>query len=200
VSLADLSGFDRIQRKLARLQNFDPRPLLDLWGAAILEDNRAGVLSGTDKDGNPMEPVKYRSGQGKPTRFRRRNFGAIAGDFKGFGPHASGLHGNLTTDQYKKLSGPPLAPRRDQSRVIANLKLIEPYQQGTAWYVEAHWLDVVSINGVPFLPAHFGGKDTGRNHATKLPRRDLAGVRPAGRQKIVQLTRQYVMALLNGSP
>jgi phage gpG-like protein len=57
---------------------------------------------------------------------------------------------------------------------------------------------VVSTRGVPFLDAHFTGASTGRGHAVHLPRRDLRGVRPQGRQEAVVALNEWLARLLKG--
>ena len=109
--------------------------------------------------------------------------------FKGFTTYqplasrASSANNNLSTRQYKRLSGPPLAPRREASRVISNLRTRHRVQGG-ALVVEGFWDDVVSAKGRPFLHAHF----TGTNN---LPRRDLRGVRPAGMRLARAIVREW---------
>ena len=49
------SGFDRLIARLDRIAHPDANPLMLLWETIITEDNRAGVLAGTDKDGEPMK-------------------------------------------------------------------------------------------------------------------------------------------------
>jgi hypothetical protein len=168
----DMRGLDALTRKLRGLVDVTDRKnmtgILDDLGKVIIEDNRRGVLSGLDMDGKPMPPLRYRNGKGKPTKYRPKRFGS----------GRSGLRGdNLTTAEYQKLTGPRLAPRRAESRVIRNLKLIRPIFErttnGSRWVVSAQWFDVKTDKGQPILPWHFNGE--GRN-----PRYDLRGVRPEG--------------------
>ena len=77
----------------------------------IEEDNRRGVLAGIDKDGGYMPAVTYRP-VGKAKRLNARQKNAAKGRrgvFSGFGPAAAGLHNNLTSSEYRRLDGPPLA-------------------------------------------------------------------------------------------
>jgi hypothetical protein len=145
----------------------------------IPDDNRKGILAGLDKDGNPMRPVTYRPTVAKPQKPspQQRNNASVrikAGTFGGLGLHAAGLHNNLTSAEYRKLGGPPLAPRGQFSRVITNLTTdYEVSADGRIWTAFGVWLDVVSTKGVSFLPFHFNGSG-------RLPVRNLAGVRPDG--------------------
>ena len=192
---------------LGQLQNVDAHvpALLDGLRADVVEDNRSGILAQLDKDGVPMRDVTYRTGAGKPTKPRKGNrYGAqTLGHY--LGPEltlghvvlaAAPANGNLTSAQYKKLTGPALAPRGPRSRVIANL-LTEWFPDGAgAWIVVGRWVNVVSAEGVPILEAHFLGKATGRNHAAKLPVRDLRGVRPKGMERAGKRAKDWAETLI----
>jgi hypothetical protein len=199
-SYMDYRGIDRILAKLNRIKDLDPTPVLRDWGKVIIEDNRAGVLGGKQYNDSPMAPVKYRPAEAKPTAFRSHKagkFGTTTGRFKGFAPAGQESNAkvgrtvlpnnNLTTEQYKKLSGPPLAPRGDESRVIANLVLREPYKTGDRWVAEAYWADVVDAKGRPFLKRAFAA------------RRDLRGVREAGRKKAAAILRLFAKHVLRNA-
>lgn len=182
-SIVNLDGLDNLIGRIKALEHMDARGLMQTWcSKTIPDDNRKGVLAGLDKDGNPMKPVTYRPTVAKPKKpsAQQRNGASVrikAGTFGGFGPHAAGLHNNLTSAEYRKLGGPPLAPRGQFSRVITNLTTDTNYEvsnDGRVWTAFCVWLDVVSTRGVPFLSAHFRG-------VGRLPKRDLAGVRPEGR-------------------
>jgi hypothetical protein len=106
-----------------------------------------------------------------------------------------GVGGNLTSAQYRQLTGPPLAPRGQFSRVITNLVL--DFQDGRKtppWYVWAGWKDVVSKTGFEFLPVHFEGKPLGRGGPRK--QRDLRGLRPDGVAKARQAMWNWVTGLV----
>jgi hypothetical protein len=185
-----------INRLIARLdQLIDPAPHIRHLGEALekilVEDNRAGVLAGLDKDGNPLEPTTYRDSGGGAAYKRRRGKAMGTVDlaaFKGFG--LGGTNGNLTRKEYQVLTGPPLAPRGENSRVIANLRTRHSWS-GKELVVEGAWLDVVSAKGVPFLIAHFQGRN-------RLPRRDLRGVRPSGRKAARTKVAEWAKALAAG--
>lgn len=180
-NVVDLTGLDNLLMRLERIGDPDATPLMRTWMNLISDGNRRGVLAGLDKDGKPMAPVTYRPTTPKPVkigskaadRWRNGASGRIrAGVFGGFGPMAAGLHNNLTSAEYRKLDGPPLAPRKQFSRVITNLTTdYERAAGGGAWTAYGVWIDVVSVKGVPFLPSHFRGSG-------RLPVRNLAGVRP----------------------
>jgi hypothetical protein len=193
------NSFPRLAAKLKKLQNIGPlaRQVAEHWVNIIVEDNRLGVLKGLDCHDQPMAPVKYRGSlvaASKGLRARQgQNFGITVGRFKGFGPDASGLHGNLSRKEYQKLSGPPLAPRGEESRVIANLHgRVSHNADETVWVAEAAWLDVVSTKGIPFLKAHFTGANVGKGLKVKLPVRDLRGVRQWGMEKARAVLKQFV--------
>jgi hypothetical protein len=203
----DLSGLRRLRARLMKLGAPSDGALTVLgvsWAKVIDDDNRAGVLAGTDRYGHPMAPVTYRPKGGalKPTAARRNTNNARArrGAFAGFGPSASGLHNNLTPAEYRRLAGPPLAPRGAFSRVITNLKTRMDRLGPWRFTVVGYWDDVVSTKGIPFLMAHFTGRRTGRNRATRLPRRDLRGIRPEGRRRAFVALKAWAIDLLRSAP
>ncbi len=178
-STVDLTGLDRLITHLRKVQS-PQRELLQVTTAKIMEDdNRKGILAGTDKDGGYMLATTYRpKGKGRYADARQKNNAkGRRGAFSGFGPAAAGLHNNLTSAEYRKLNGPPLAPRRGFSRVITNYVTV-PFVEGPLRFgVIGTWLNVVDAKGRPFLKHHFEGKG-------RLPKRDLRGVRPEGRAKL----------------
>jgi hypothetical protein len=236
VSLDD-GGARRVEARLKGLERIDAADvgrLLDDWEDIIVEDNRRGVLSGLDKDGEPLTEVTYR-GQGAITPRKARSgdfFGSSRkqdrlrtvrslsrkgvrlvgrspkgaersmGDrvrFKGLSDYTfttrAGVkmilaNNNLSTAAYKRLDGPPLAPRREASRVIANL-VTGQGRDGDDFFAAGGWQDVVSPKGVPFLGAHFKGENG-------LPKRDLRGVRPWGMAKARAAVRTWARWLLGG--
>lgn len=194
----DTTGLDRVMSGLRKLGDFDATPLMLRWMVIIDEDNRQGILHGLDKDGIPMVPVKYRPRkfsairQLKATKEQRGGLQASAkkGRFQGLGMQATGLHGNLTSAEYRVLGGPPLAPREQFSRVVTNLKTTygRTGPLDMQWYAMGYWDEVVSVEGRPFLRYHFDG--TGH-----LPRRDLRGIRPQGLQKALSALRAFARDL-----
>lgn len=180
----DLSGLDRLRARLAKLGTADAGPLMISLMKVIVEDNRQGVLAGLDKDGAPIKPVTYRpkGGVRKLTRSQKNDANARVrrGTYAGHGAFAAGLHNNLTPAEYRRLAGPPLAPRGAFSRVITNLKVGYQRPARGVWEAYGYWDEVVSTKGVPFLHAHFVGATVGEGHRVHLPRRDLRGVRPEG--------------------
>ena len=190
------TGYDILQRKLRRIANPDPREALQDCEQILVDGNREGVLAGLDKDNRPLVPVKYRTGTTIAVRTSRKITVFGVAKFRGYQPKFTGLggfaeHGNLTTAQYKRLTGPPLAPRRDQSRVITNYvtrSSTAPDANG-AWKVQAGWHDVLSRKGVPFLQAHFHG-------GGHLPVRNLAGIRPQTLRRCAQRINEFVREML----
>lgn len=181
-------GFDALSRKLARLADPDATPLMEQWEDIIAEDNRKGVLEGTDMDGNDMPSLKYRGGSAAPKRARK---GKAQGSV--VGAHNPGVGGNLTTTEYRQLTGPRLAPRGENSRVITNFATAHGRDTSDRfrWFAVGKWLDVVNAKGEPFLHYHFDG--LGRN-----PRYDLRGLRPWGRRLAREALRQWADRLLRG--
>ena len=170
------AGFGRLTNGLGALADPDAEPLMIRWRAIIEEDNKRGVLAGTDKDGRPMPPITYRPASAKPKSWSYKQEQSHLAKHG----HLGALGDNLTPAEYRKLGGPPLAPRGVRSRSVANLLTAHGRDPGSGhtWFAEGAWFDVVSPKGVQFLPAHFDGARCGRNHAIKLPVRDLRGVRP----------------------
>ncbi|MGO8949902.1 MAG: hypothetical protein ACLQUY_20050 [Ktedonobacterales bacterium] len=191
-----IAGCERIQRRLAAIANVMDHAgdLMKHWELLMEEGNRKGVLAGTDKDGNSMLPVTYRptyaqkraiyAGTAKPVRpTLAQRLGQPSrnprGEFFGFGAAISGLNNNLTSSEYRKLDGPPLAPRRQFSRVITNFETVsfQVVEHGS-WLVTGRWKDVVDRNGNTFLHYLFDGD------APQPGPRDLRGVRPDDLKKI----------------
>ena len=166
---ADLSGLDRLVDHLKRIGRPNPKPLIARTIIVMGQDNRKGVLAGLDKDGRPMDPVTYRpvAKAAKLTDSQRNtaNRKARKGGFGGLGPMAAGLHNNLSSAEYRKLGGPPLAPRGAFSRVITNYMLAPFYNGILTFGVIGTWQEVVNAERKRFL-----------HHLFK--KRDLRGVRP----------------------
>lgn len=193
-------GFDTLNTQLGRLVDPDATPLMIEWEHILVEDNTRGVLAGLDKDGDPMVPVTYRPKGPKAAKRvspkqRNRVRARKQGIFAGVGVHEAGLNNNLTHAEYERLDGPPLAPRGMYSRVITNYLTIHG-RDGNRWYAAGGWFEVVSIQGVPFLEAHFNGASTGRHGTTHLPVRDLRGVRPQGMREAIEALEIWMTRLL----
>lgn len=189
----DLSALDRLQDGLRRIVNPDATDLMLNWMRVIDEDNRRGILAAQDRDGFPLAPVTYRplkyspSKSLKPTAAQRS--GAKANARKGaFLGVAATAYGNLTSAEYRRLGGPPLAPRGPFSRVIANLKTGWA-REGTNWVAFGYWDQVLDRNGRPFLHYHFVGSG-------RLPRRDLRGLRPEGVRRATEALRNWARLLV----
>jgi hypothetical protein len=186
VTTLDLSqpGTTPLNRRLQQIANPDATTLMVSWMKTVDEGNRRGIMAGLDGAGNPMAAVTYRP---KPSALRATasqqnnpKKGARRGAFAGLGNHAAGLNNNLTSAEYRRLGGPPLAPRGMFSRVITNFKVDYAMLRAGYWQVTYWWDDVVSRTGVPFLRYHFEGK----GRWGRIPVRDLRGIRPADREKI----------------
>lgn len=167
-----------------RLGNLDLTDAMRKAQKIIEEGHVKGVLQGIQGNGAAMPPTRYRNSVviAKPK--------GIKGLFRvasGSGGTAA-INNNLTTEQYRKLTGPPLAPRGRYSRVISNFVARYGFT-GTEWFVEAMIGDVISRKGVPFLLYHFGGEG-------RLPRRDLRGIRPADREKLDKMVRDEILKLV----
>lgn len=191
-TLLDLTGLTRLQARFNKIANPDARPLIHTLGNIIVDDNRRGVLAGLDKDGNPMVKTKYR-----PKTLREKLTAAQRNGAKPnakIGKYAGGNGNNLSSSEYRKLDGPPLAPRRQFSRVITNLLIDFDDSQALRgrWEVWGYWDEVVSKKGVSFLKYHFNGEG-------HLPKRDLRGLRPEGRQKARDAARNWMREQVRNS-
>lgn len=66
------AGLDSLEKKLKKLKHLDPTPLLIEWRKIIEEDNRRGILAGTDGWGHPLKALlskrkgKYKGATGPP--------------------------------------------------------------------------------------------------------------------------------------
>jgi hypothetical protein len=175
----DFAALGWLRGRLQALAHPDPTPLLVQWRRVIEEDNKRGVLAGQDKDGRPLAAVTYRP-KGTPLRWgKRRQASHLAA---GSVPE----HNNLTSAQYRRLGGPPLAPRGVNSRVIQNLSTSHGYDSSKGvYYADGAWFDIVSRTGFPFLPV-------------LLKPWPLDGLRPQGRQRCVAALQRWGRDLLKG--
>lgn len=169
-----IRGCERIQRRLGAIEHVMDHAgdLMKHWRILMEEGNRNGVLAGTDCDGHPMLAVTYRPKDprkltvnerlGQRVSLRRGRF-AGAGNYD---EHTLLPNNNLTSSAYRRLTGPPLAPRGQFSRVITNFKTTT-FQTETHgnWVVIGTWDQVMSPSGYHFLPDLF-------------ETRNLRGVRP----------------------
>ena len=119
MSTMDLSFLtERLQDRVAQISDPDATPLYGTWMRIIDDDNRNGVLAGKDKNGNAMAPVTYRpklKPAQKPVKLTieqrlGQNANVKRGRFAAFGSTANAANNNLTSAEYRLLSGPPLAP------------------------------------------------------------------------------------------
>lgn len=205
------ASFDRVFNALFRLETVTNYvgPLIAAWTAVLIEDNRRGVMMGVDGEGRRMKPTTYRkslrqtaAGEAGDQFFNAQGeaFSNIEGeqefyfanltgqnDVIGF---KSGPSGNMSRKEYRKATGPPLAPRGPASRVISNYT-VEPLTSatGNTVGVEGGWDDVVSEKGFEFLPVHFNG---GKN----IPRRNLVGLRAWGKAQARKELNAWVKWLL----
>ena len=168
---AEITG--RLKRMLDALTDPDFSTLMTQIEYAIQEGHIRGVMAGTDGKGRPMTPTSYRMSKNAPLRRNRTIRNAR------FGAPGITENDNLTTAEYVKLKGPPLAPRGLNSRVIRNFAT-ESGLDSDGWYVTAYLVGIISRKGIPFMQYHFNGEG-------HLPKRDLRGIRPDTMAKIRRL-------------
>jgi hypothetical protein len=106
----------------------DIGPVLPELEKLAWQDNEAGLLAGTDRDGRPLAPLAART-----IRYRRSATGRAD-------PHA-----------------PPLIPARRRSRAIANYRVTSFRKSTGTWLILGAWANVLSTKGVPFLGFHADG-------------------------------------------
>lgn len=183
-SFAQWKGFAEVQAKLESIANFDPSPVLPALEQVLYQDNREGVLAGTDGDGKPMpETVRQKTPVGFWAYRRLPNGKTIKYWQAGSVPSPEAPAGVSEGD------GPPLAPRGVDSRVITDFETFYGADGPNRWRVVGHWDNVVSKDGVPFLPFHFEGRG-------RLPTRDLAGLRPDGMARALAVIDAWAAAKL----
>ena len=168
---AEITG--RLRRMLDSMENPDFSQFMEQCEVAIHEGHIRGVMAGTGGSGQVLKPTSYRMSKSAPLRKNRTINNSR------FGGPAMTENDNLTTAEYVKLKGPPLAPRGLGSRVIRNFAS-ESGLDADGWYVTAYLVGIISRKGKPFMEYHFTG-------AGRLPRRDLRGIRPETRSRILRL-------------
>ena len=175
-----VAGCRRVQRRLESIANImdHAEDLMEHWRKLMEQGNLDGVLAGTDGDGNPMTPVTYRPRNprkmtvgerlGQRKNLRRGRF-AGTGSYSEFGILPNN---NLSSSAYRRLTGPPMAPRGQFSRVVTNFKTTTfQAEEHGHWLVIGTWEDVMSPTGYHFLPDLF-------------ETRNLRGVRPNDLEKM----------------
>jgi hypothetical protein len=189
-------GFDRLIVRLGAIAHPDAGPLMLAFEDVIVEDNERGSLAGTDRYDVPYPAVTYRpikSGPVKPAKRQVNN--DRRGVFAGMGPAAAGLNNNLSSYEYRRLGGPPLAPRGPASRIITNLVTdSDSTAVDGVWTAFGFWKEIVSTKGYHFMPDLWAGK--GRYGA--IPARDPRGVRSAGRAEALAAAKVWLANVVKG--
>lgn len=168
----DLSGLDRLTERFRRLINPNAKPLMLSWEKIIADDNQRGIMNRTDCHGYPMQPVTYRPIGPKKQQIKPQRRGASA-----FQNPGAGLP---TSAEYRRMTGPPTAPRGLGSRVITNLLFRSGQTAATTWQTVGYWDGVVDRRRQPFLRYLF-------------LRWDLRGVRPDGIAKAGSAARAWMI-------
>lgn len=180
VQIVDFRALDKVRVLADQLKSVSLRqmkPTLIKIAKVMVEDNRRGILAGLDARGQPAPALTSRTGKGRKPAPRKAGFGKT----RGFNP-------NPVSGKYANATGPRLAPFTIKSRVITNYAT-QYGQDGTTFFVEGAWIDVLSSKGKPFLHYHFVG--AGHN-----PRYDLRGVRTWGLNEAAKILVADFSALL----
>jgi hypothetical protein len=173
-------GLDRLVERFRKLQDPDARPLMLRWMDLIARSNRRGAIEGTDKDDVPLVPVTYRP---VPDLVGHRKRGKTGP----FGGLSAPMFGNLSTEEYRHLTGQPLAPRGLDSRIVTNLKTEFDHPSPTEWVAYGAWDEVYARDGkTEFLIFHFDGE-------SPLPKRDYRGVRPPEFEEAKESAKAWLM-------
>lgn len=167
----------RLQKMLFAIEHPDFSDLMNSVRVVMDEDHVKGIMAGKDKDGNKTADVSYRDGKASPLKSKGKSRQTIK-NWRNQEPLSSS-EDNLTTSEYRKLTGPPLAPRGLSSRIIRNFQT-EAGFDGKNYTATASLVNVLDRKGEPFMHYHFDG-------AGRLPQRDMRGIRPEGRERIKRL-------------
>ncbi len=205
VNLADLGRFGaRVRLLTIFARPNDPillraaGDLMESWERRMEQGNRKGVLAGLDKDGHPAPKPSYRPFNPQPKLTLAQRLGQRANLRRG--KYNPGAGANLTTAEYRRLTGPFLAPRKQFSRSITNVESGQYPRHDRAqpfiWTATIAWRDVVSRTGFHFLPVFFDGLPIGRNGPRK--RYDLRGVRPVDGEKMRGDFQAWAKLLIRG--
>jgi hypothetical protein len=200
VNAVDTTGLDKLRAQFEEIANPNPTLLLIRISKLMDNDNRDGVLAGLGGDNQSLAPVTYRPVSAKTGKRVKvgatltieqrlgQNRGIKRGRYSRIGSGDQRANNNLTTAEYRLLGGPPLAPRRQFSRVITNYKQDVIQIGPKVWEVIGSWVNVLSKKGVPFLHYHFDG--------VGQKRRDLRGIRPAGMEAIRATARKWMISII----
>lgn len=186
MSGATWEGFDELNALLDRLGQPPPEGMFEELEEVIQRDNERGILAGTDRNGNPMKPTKRQGlAQGHWA-------GTVLPDGRIVRYYQSGqTPGPRAPADGGDGSGPPLAPKGKQSRVIKDLVTAHFENKPGEWHVIGAWENVLSRKGVPFLPFHFRGEG-------KLATRDIAGLRPEGLAEAKEVVAKWTQRVVRG--
>lgn len=188
--------------------------------ATMMITNRTGImagLSGANENGNPLKATseKYRTSQpsaGMPTADLPRDRSALMseamltvapaeyGESKLSSVSRSGQYNASPVDSsrsyYAKLTGPPLAPHSELSRVITNYEVGINASIGNLQLV-GQWTGIVGFNKKTnseeeFLSKHFEGK------GGRFPKRDLRGATKWDARQISNQIRAWIDEVAQG--
>ena len=174
-------GLDHLIERFRRLQDPDARLLMLRFTELIRKSNQRGAIEGTDKDDSLLLEVTYRP---VPEFVGPRKRGK-AGPFAGLEADA---FGNLTSSEYRHLTGKPVAPRGLDSRIVTNLKTEFDHPTPGEWVAYGYWDQVVARDGdTQFLNYLFDGDPP-------MPGpRDFRGVRPPEFEEARESAKAWLM-------
>ena len=182
--------------RFERLANPNPVLLMETWSDIMDDDNRLGILHGTDGNGNPMVQVSYRPVNAKGEKMKRgarltveQRLGQAPRTKRGRLPRSDRLpRASITTSPVHRIASstglpwPPEAVQSCDHQLSHPLRRNPPERVGSG----GAWIDVISTKGVPFLRFHFNG-------AGRLVIRDLRGIRPEGIAKARKAARAWMV-------
>jgi hypothetical protein len=154
-------------------------PLLTEYERVMVEDLTTGVMEGVGGNDRPVAPVTYRDEVRKATPARA---GAAFGTSTGKPKYGPAWPANLKSSEYRKLTGPALAPRHHESRILANFETSH-FRRGTDWVAAGRWRDFVNAKGDPLIPILFAARLHG-------------GIREWGREEARRVTRVWLNHLM----
>lgn len=181
ISTVNDAEIDRLISRVQSFETIDFMPLMVEFGVLLENDNRDNALAGIDGFDVPMIPVTYRPDQNVGKR-KAIDYSILSNN-------------NLSSQHYRTLDGPPLAPRGDESRIHTEFVTDPKNPAPNYWQVLGGWENYVTIDGTEeILPFHAGGPE----HNPRLPIRDVFHVRPSTLKRARDMLVTFIRYLVRG--